>query len=170
MNKSTGNPFQLFPLLTFQRVERHYPASDRRFQTTEPAVCLLFRVPRVWCACSGIHPNCYLFHQRSSVGVNTLFAVAAACLVWLLCDVVETQADEKTSNGIFSIHFTSRHWFSRRDVIGRAKRSFVSVSRYLPVFIFRFRSFQGRSQDFSKGGAEVMEAKALKRKNCLWLK
>jgi len=26
---------------------------------------------------------------------------------------------------------------------------------------------QGRSQDFSKGGAEVMEAKALKRKNCL---
>ena len=25
----------------------------------------------------------------------------------------------------------------------------------------------GRSQDFSKGGAEVMEAKALKRKNCL---
>jgi len=28
---------------------------------------------------------------------------------------------------------------------------------------------QGRSQDFSKGGAEVMEAKALKKKNCLWL-
>jgi len=28
-------------------------------------------------------------------------------------------------------------------------------------------SNQGRSQDFSKGGAEVMEAKALKRKNCL---
>jgi len=28
-------------------------------------------------------------------------------------------------------------------------------------------SEQGRSQDFSKGGAEVMEAKALKRKNCL---
>ena len=28
---------------------------------------------------------------------------------------------------------------------------------------------QGRSQDFSKGGAEVMEAKALKRKSCLWL-
>jgi len=27
--------------------------------------------------------------------------------------------------------------------------------------------YQGRSQDFSKGGAEVMEAKALKRKNCL---
>jgi len=27
--------------------------------------------------------------------------------------------------------------------------------------------FQGRSQDFSKGGAEVMEAKALKKKNCL---
>jgi len=26
---------------------------------------------------------------------------------------------------------------------------------------------QGRSQDFSKGGAEVMEAKALKKKNCL---
>jgi len=26
---------------------------------------------------------------------------------------------------------------------------------------------QGRSQDFSKGGAEVMEAKAMKRKNCL---
>jgi len=26
---------------------------------------------------------------------------------------------------------------------------------------------QGRSQDFSKGGAEAMEAKALKRKNCL---
>jgi len=26
---------------------------------------------------------------------------------------------------------------------------------------------QGCSQDFSKGGAEVMEAKALKRKNCL---
>jgi len=26
---------------------------------------------------------------------------------------------------------------------------------------------QGRSQDFSKGGAEVMEAKALKRKSCL---
>jgi len=26
---------------------------------------------------------------------------------------------------------------------------------------------QGRSQDFSKGGAEIMEAKALKRKNCL---
>jgi len=29
------------------------------------------------------------------------------------------------------------------------------------------RHEQGRSQDFSKGGAEVMEAKALKRKNCL---
>jgi len=29
------------------------------------------------------------------------------------------------------------------------------------------RLSQGRSQDFSKGGAEVMEAKALKRKNCL---
>jgi len=28
-------------------------------------------------------------------------------------------------------------------------------------------SYQGRSQDFSKGGAEVMEAKALKSKNCL---
>jgi len=28
-------------------------------------------------------------------------------------------------------------------------------------------SKQGRSQDFSKGGAEVMEAKALKKKNCL---
>ena len=28
---------------------------------------------------------------------------------------------------------------------------------------------QGRSQDFSKGGAEVMEAKALKTKSCLWL-
>jgi len=30
---------------------------------------------------------------------------------------------------------------------------------------------RGRSQDFSKGGggAEVMEAKALKRKICLWL-
>ena len=28
-------------------------------------------------------------------------------------------------------------------------------------------SLQGRSQDFSKGGAEVMEAKALKKKNCL---
>jgi len=26
---------------------------------------------------------------------------------------------------------------------------------------------QGRSQDFSNGGAEVMEAKAMKRKNCL---
>jgi len=26
---------------------------------------------------------------------------------------------------------------------------------------------QGRSQDFSKGGAEVMEAKALQKKNCL---
>jgi len=26
---------------------------------------------------------------------------------------------------------------------------------------------QGRRQDFSKGGAEVMEAKALKKKNCL---
>jgi len=26
---------------------------------------------------------------------------------------------------------------------------------------------QGRSQDFSKGGAEIMEAKAMKRKNCL---
>jgi len=26
---------------------------------------------------------------------------------------------------------------------------------------------QGRSQDFSKGGAEAMEAKALKKKNCL---
>jgi len=28
-------------------------------------------------------------------------------------------------------------------------------------------AYQGRSQDFSKGGAEAMEAKALKRKNCL---
>jgi len=26
---------------------------------------------------------------------------------------------------------------------------------------------QGRSQDFSKEGAEIMEAKAMKRKNCL---
>jgi len=39
--------------------------------------------------------------------------------------------------------------------------------------VLKFRGFpkiasnQGRSQDFSKGGAEVMEAKALKRKNCL---
>jgi len=31
-----------------------------------------------------------------------------------------------------------------------------------------WHSSQGRSQDFSKGGAEVMEAKALKKKNCLW--
>jgi len=29
------------------------------------------------------------------------------------------------------------------------------------------RDQQGRIQDFSKGVAEVMEAKALKRKNCL---
>jgi len=29
-------------------------------------------------------------------------------------------------------------------------------------------SGQGRSQDFSKGGTEIMEAKAMKRKNCLW--
>jgi len=35
---------------------------------------------------------------------------------------------------------------------------------YPDVFI---ALWQGRSQDFSKGGAEVMEAKALKRKNCL---
>ena len=26
---------------------------------------------------------------------------------------------------------------------------------------------EGRSQDFPKGGAEVMESKALKRKNCM---
>jgi len=30
-----------------------------------------------------------------------------------------------------------------------------------------FNIMQGRSQDFSKGGAEIMEAKAMKRKNCL---
>ena len=59
------------------------------------------------------------------------FALAASWLVWSLWDVLETQADEKNSNGIFSSHFTSRHWFSWRDVIGRAKRSFVSVSRFV---------------------------------------
>jgi len=30
-----------------------------------------------------------------------------------------------------------------------------------------YRYNQGRSQDFPKGGAEIMEAKAMKRKNCL---
>jgi len=34
-------------------------------------------------------------------------------------------------------------------------------------FLATIMTHQGRSQDFSKGGAEVMEAKALKRKNCL---
>jgi len=37
-------------------------------------------------------------------------------------------------------------------------------------FTLSYHSYtQGRSQDFSKGGAEVMEANALKKKNCLWL-
>ena len=37
----------------------------------------------------------------------------------------------------------------------------------LDAFWFFIMQEQGRSQDFSKGGAEVMEAKALKKKNCL---
>ena len=32
--------------------------------------------------------------------------------------------------------------------------------------VVEWGSLQGRSQDFSKGRAEVMEAKALKRKSC----
>jgi len=35
------------------------------------------------------------------------------------------------------------------------------------VYHFILPIAQGRSQDFSKGGAEAMEEKALKRKNCL---
>jgi len=49
-----------------------------------------------------------------------------------------------------------------------------SEPKYLGVTLDRLltyrrhlESLQGRSQDFSKGGAEVMEAKALKSKNCL---
>jgi len=37
-----------------------------------------------------------------------------------------------------------------------------------PAYVLPILDYgQGRSQDFSKGGAEVVEAKALKRKNCL---
>ena len=35
------------------------------------------------------------------------------------------------------------------------------------TFLMQVVLSQGRSQDFFKGGAEVMEAKALKKKNCL---
>jgi len=47
------------------------------------------------------------------------------------------QADEQNSNRVFSSHFTSRHWFPRRDVIGRVKHSFGSVSHYLSVTYLR---------------------------------
>jgi len=47
-------------------------------------------------------------------------------------------------------------------------RSKPSLARtYAETFTLALCYIQGRSQDFSKGGAEVMEAKALKRKNCL---
>ena len=42
------------------------------------------------------------------------------------------------------------------------------LANYWVMFTL-LRDQQGRIQDFSKGVAEVMEAKALKRKNCLWL-
>jgi len=42
------------------------------------------------------------------------------------------------------------------------------LDRYqTPIFLAVTGLRQGRSQDFSKGGAEIMEAKAMKRKNCL---
>jgi len=44
----------------------------------------------------------------------------------------------------------------------------LNVNRILLCTALKLNSCdQGRSQDFSKGGAEAMEAKALKRKNCL---
>jgi len=51
----------------------------------------------------------------------------------------------------------NRHAFSQQKK--RASRQ--------PLGFARKSWEQRRSQDFSKGGAEVMEAKAVKRKNCL---
>jgi len=53
----------------------------------------------------------------------------------------------------------------------RYKFSFFRTSQLSSNLAFRSPKVhahsQGRSQDFSKEGAEVMEAKALKKKNCL---
>ena len=38
-----------------------------------------------------------------------------------------------------------------------------------PVRFQQFRVIRGAARIFLRGGAEVMEAKALKKKNCLWL-
>jgi len=49
-----------------------------------------------------------------------------------------------------------------------AKIIFVLHITYsLKMLKITYANNQGRSQDFSRGGADVMEAKALKRKNCL---
>jgi len=66
---------------------------------------------------------------------------------------------------------------TKRELSNTAKLS-VFKSVFIPILTYGHESWvktenvisgasQGRSQDFSKGGAEVMEAKALKKKNCL---
>ena len=72
-----------------------------------------------------------------------------------LCTVLQS-VEILLSGTVVRDRFTHRPWPSRVPL-------FWGPAQLLPMATH----YQGRSQDFSKGGAEVMEAKALKKKNCL---
>ena len=90
---------------------------------------------------------------------------------WIPPDLVLKLSTARTVSAVF--HLNNKE--AKRELRVNHNNEtlpFCSEPKHLGVTLDRsltYRRHQGRSQDFSKGGAEVMEAKALKRKNCLWL-
>ena len=61
--------------------------------------------------------------------------------------------------------------YSTSQEVNHGERWHLRQALETKCFVLQVKSttqLQGRSQDFSKGVAEIMEAKAMKRKNCLW--